>query len=213
MSKLLKVRRGDALLVVDVQNDFCPQGALAVPRGDAVVPVINRIAGRFSVVVATQDWHPAGHVSFAASHPGKKPFETVKVKGIEQVLWPDHCVAGTRGADFHPRLDLTPFHFLIRKGTNPGMDSYSTFLENDHRTSTGLAGLLRELGVKRLFLAGLATDYCVLYSARDGIEAGFKAVVLEDACRGVNVPSGSIRKAMLEMRDRGVRVVKTAELG
>jgi len=210
---MLKVRRNDALLVVDVQNDFCPQGALAVPGGDAVVPVINRLAARFSVVVATQDWHPAGHVSFAASHPGKKPFETVRVRGLEQVLWPVHCVAGTPGADFHPGLESTPFQFVIRKGTNPKVDSYSTFVENDRRTSTGLAGLLRELGVKRIFLAGLATDYCVLYSALDGLDAGFRVTVLQDACRGVDVPTGSVRKAEEEMCARGCRVLSTSDLG
>jgi nicotinamidase/pyrazinamidase len=209
---MVTVRRGEALLVVDVQNDFCPGGALAVPQGDAVVPVINRVARRFSVVAATQDWHPAGHVSFASSHPGRKSFETIKVRGIEQVLWPDHCVQGSRGAGFHPKLDPAPVRFVIRKGSNPKMDSYSTFMENDRRTSTGLAGLLNELGVKRVFLAGLATDYCVLYSARDALAAGFRVLVIADACRGVDFPGGSVEKALAEMRQRGVRIIRSAQL-
>lgn len=207
-----KIRSDDALLIVDVQNDFCPDGALEVPEGDAVVPVINRIVGKFSVVVPTQDWHPEGHISFAGKHPGKNPHEVIRIEGLEQVLWPDHCVRGTPGADFHPELDAAAFHFILRKGTRPKMDSYSAFLENDKKTPTGLAGLLKELGVKRVFIAGLATDYCVLYSSRDALAAGFQVVVLEDACRGVDVPPENIKKALEEMRGLGIRILNTDQL-
>ncbi len=207
-----KIRSGDSLLIVDVQNDFCPDGALAVPEGDAVVPLINRIAGRFPVVVPTQDWHPPGHISFASRHPGKNPYEVIRIGDFEQVLWPDHCVRGTQGADFHPDLDTTAFHHVLRKGTGSHMDSYSAFLENDKKTRTGLAGLLRELEVKRVFVAGLATDYCVLYSSRDAVAAGFEVVVLEDACRGVDVPPGNLQAALKEMREKGVRIMNTHQL-
>ena len=207
-----KIRQDDALLVVDVQNDFCPEGALEVPEGDAVVPVINRIVGRFSIVVPTQDWHPKDHISFAGSHPGRNPHEIIRTRDMEQVLWPDHCVRGTPGADFHTDLDTSSFHFILRKGTRRNMDSYSAFLENDKKTPTGLAGLLRELGVKRVFVAGLATDYCVLYSSRDALAAGFQVVVIEDACRGVDVPPGNIKKALGEMRELGIRILSADQL-
>ena len=207
-----RIRTDDALLVVDVQNDFCPGGALAVPEGDAVVPAINRILGRFRVVVATQDWHPRGHISFASRHPGKNPFEVIEIQGTEQVLWPDHCLEGTQGADFHPGLNTTALRFVLRKGTNPDVDSYSAFLENDRKTATGLTGLLRELGVKRVFLSGLATDVCVRATALDGRRARFQVVVLEDACRPVDVPAGSLAKALEEMQDQGVRIIATGEL-
>jgi nicotinamidase/pyrazinamidase len=160
-----RIQPGDALLVVDVQNDFCPGGALAVPDGDAVVPVINLIARAFPTVVATQDWHPRGHISFASRHQGKNPFEVIEIQGVEQVLWPEHCVEGTPGADFHPELDATSLRFVLRKGTSPEVDSYSAFAENDGRTTTGLAGLLQELGVDRIFVSGLATDICVRATA------------------------------------------------
>jgi nicotinamidase/pyrazinamidase len=207
-----RIQPNDALLVVDVQNDFCPGGALAVPEGDAVVPLINEIMGLFPVVVATQDWHPEGHISFASRHPGKSPFEVAEVRGTEQVLWPDHCVEGTRGADFHPGLNTAAFRFVLRKGMNLEMDSYSAFLENDHRTTTGLAGLLRELGVDRVLVTGLATDVCVRATALDGRGAGFRVLVIEDACRPVDVPTGTLDKALEEMRDQGVLILRTDEL-
>jgi nicotinamidase/pyrazinamidase len=207
-----RIQPGDALLVTDVQNDFCPGGALAVSEGDTVVPVINRITRAFPVAVGTQDWHPRGHVSFASSHEGKKPFEVLKVQGTDQVLWPDHCVEGTHGADFHAGLDTTTFRYVLRKGTNPQVDSYSAFVENDRKTTTGLAGLLRELGIQRIFLSGLTTDYCVRASALDGRAAGFQVVVLEDACRAVDVPPGNLARALEEMRDQGVRIIATGEL-
>lgn len=207
-----RIQQGDALLVVDVQNDFCPGGALAVPDGDAVVPVINRISRTFPIVVATQDWHPRGHISFASRHEGKNPFEVIEIQGTEQVLWPDHCVEGTPGADFHPRLDDTAVRFVLRKGMNREMDSYSAFVENDRRTTTGLAGLLRELGVERIFVSGLATDVCVRATALDGLGAGFQVALLEDACRPVDVPPGNLAGALRQMLDAGVRIFLTDEL-
>jgi nicotinamidase/pyrazinamidase len=210
--QMARIQKGDALLVVDVQNDFCPGGALAVPDGDAVVPVINRISRAFPVVVATQDWHPEGHISFASRHEGKNPFEVVEIQGTEQVLWPDHCVEGTPGADLHPELDATALRFVLRKGTNREVDSYSAFVENDRKTTTGLVGLLRELGVERVFLSGLATDVCVRATALDGRNAGFRVVVLEDACRAVDVPAGNLDRALQEMRGGGVLTLDSEEL-
>ena len=185
---------------------------MAVPDGDAVVPLINGIMGLFPTVVATQDWHPEGHISFASGHPGKNPFEVAEIRGTEQVLWPDHCLEGTHGADFHPELNTTAFRFVLRKGTNLEMDSYSAFLENDRRTTTGLAGLLRELGVQRVFVSGLATDVCVRATALDGRGAGFQVALLEDACRPVDVPPGNLARALRQMLDRGVRVFLADEL-
>jgi nicotinamidase/pyrazinamidase len=176
---------GDALLVIDVQIDFCPGGGLAVPGGDAVVPVINRLAGRFRHVILTQDWHPPDHRSFASAHPGKKPFETVALPYGQQVLWPDHCVQETRGAEFHPGLRAQHAELILRKGFRAEVDSYSAFFENDRTTPTGLTGYLRERGLRRLFLTGLALDYCVRYSAEDAIKGGFAATVIADACRGI----------------------------
>jgi len=207
-----RIQPGDALLVVDVQNDFCPGGALAVPDGDAVVPVINRISRTFPIVVATQDWHPRGHISFASRHEGKNPFEVIEIQGTEQVLWPDHCVEGAPGADFHPQLDDTAVRFVLRKGVNREVDSYSAFVENDRKTTTGLAGLLRELGVQRIFVSGLATDVCVRATALDGRGAGFHVAVLEDACRSVDVPPGNLDRALEEMRGRGVLILHADEL-
>jgi nicotinamidase/pyrazinamidase len=193
-----------ALIVVDVQNDFCPGGALEVAQGDRVVPLINSIMPRFPAIVATQDWHPAGHASFASSHPGRRPLEVIQLDGMAQVLWPDHCVAGTRGAAFHPRLDLTPVRAFIRKGTDPEVDSYSAFRDNHRDHPTGLAGLLRELGFRRIVIAGLATDYCVAYSARDAVEMGFSVEVWLPACRPVGAPPGHTARMLQELRRLGV---------
>ena len=206
-----EVQASDALIGIDVQNDFCPGGALAVPRGDEVVPVINRLAGRFRHVVLTQDWHPKGHVSFASSHPGRRPFETIRVAYGDQVLWPDHCVPGTRGADFHPGLDTLPADLVVRKGNDPAIDSYSALYENDHRTSTGLAGYLRERGCRRLFLTGLATDFCVQYSALDARREGFEVFVVEDGVRGIDL-DGSLAAAWTRMAEEGVRRMREADL-
>jgi nicotinamidase/pyrazinamidase len=198
------VSRHDVLIIVDAQNDFCSGGALAVPQGEAIVPVANRIAQRFAHVLATQDWHPPGHLSFASSHEGRKPFEQIDAPYGAQTLWPDHCVQGTKGAEFNGDLDLRRVELVIRKGFRLEIDSYSAFYENDRRTPTGLAGYLRERGFRRVFLAGLATDYCVHYSAIDARREGFDVVVIEDACRAIDL-DGSLARAFSEMNEAGVR--------
>ncbi|MCY4229326.1 MAG: bifunctional nicotinamidase/pyrazinamidase [Alphaproteobacteria bacterium] len=195
----------EALLVVDVQNDFCTGGALAVPGGEAVVPGINRLWDRYACKVLTQDWHPPGHASFASSHPGKRPFDTVMLDYGEQVLWPDHCVQGRSGAAFHPELRTDGADLMLRKGFRPGIDSYSAFFENDRCTPTGLAGYLRERGVEQVVLTGLATDFCVGFSALDALAAGFSTVVLEDLCRGLDM-DGSSARMLGAIRDAGGRI-------
>lgn len=201
----MQIRRNeDLLLIIDVQNDFCPGGALAVADGDAVVPIINRLSQRFGHTALTQDWHPPGHSSFATSHPGSAPFETIAMPYGQQTLWPDHCVQGTAGAAFHPQLSTERAELIIRKGFRPEIDSYSAFYENDRRTTTGLAGYLRERGLKRIFLAGLATDYCVYYSAVDARRLGFDAVVIESGCRAIDL-AGSLAAAWSGMQEAGVQ--------
>jgi nicotinamidase/pyrazinamidase len=202
----------DILLVVDVQRDFLPGGALAVPDGDAVVPAVNALGRRFAHVVLTQDWHPPDHASFASRHPGRAPFETVRLAYGEQVLWPDHCVMGTPGADLADGLDLPGAELVIRKGFRPGIDSYSAFLEADRTTPTGLAGYLRERGVARVVLCGLATDYCVGWSALDARAAGFEAVLVEEACRAID-QGGSLARAYAAMDAAGVRRVRMDAVG
>jgi len=197
-----------ALVVIDLQNDFCPGGALAVAGGHEIIPLINRLIGSFEHVVLTQDWHPAGHSSFASSHNGQAPFSSIQMSYGSQTLWPDHCIQGTAGAAFHPGLDLPHAELILRKGFAREIDSYSAFFENDRRTPTGLAAYLRERGFRRLFLAGLATDYCVAYSALDAIGAGFDVAVLEDACRAIDL-DGSLAWAMREMRHAGVVIGST----
>lgn len=192
-----------ALLVIDVQNDFCPGGALAVADGDAVVARINAMLGDFPVRVFTQDWHPAGHGSFASAHPGKAPFSMVEMTYGPQVLWPDHCVQGTRGAEFHGDLNTDPADMFLRKGTNPAIDSYSAFFENDRITPTGLEGYLRTRNVRRLVLCGLATDFCVAYSAVDAARLGFEVEVALAACRAIDM-DGSLDTALADMRAAGV---------
>lgn len=195
----------EALLVVDVQNDFCTGGALAVPGGEAVVPGINRLWEGYACKVLTQDWHPAGHASFASSHEGKQPFDTGMLDYGEQVLWPDHCVQGTPGAAFHPELRTDGADLVLRKGFRPGIDSYSAFFENDRTTPTGLAGYLRERGVDRVLLTGLATDFCVGFSALDALASGFETVVLEDLCRGLDM-DGSLARMLDDIRAAGGRI-------
>jgi nicotinamidase/pyrazinamidase len=199
------MKRGnrDVLLIVDLQNDFCPGGALAVPGGDEIVPVVNRLAADFPHVILTQDWHPRGHASFASSHPGKQPFDTVDAPYGQQILWPDHCVQETKGASFHPNLEAPHAELIVRKGFRSAIDSYSAFRENDRRTPTGLAGYLRERGFERLTLCGLATDFCVFFSAIDGREAGFEVTVVTNACRGIDV-DGSLARAIQSMSEAGV---------
>ena len=200
-------RRGDrgVLIVVDVQNDFCPGGALAVPEGDAIVPAVNRLAAEFDHVVLTQDWHPPGHSSFASAHPGRRPFETIEVSYGPQTLWPDHCVQGTAGAAFHPALAAAHAELVLRKGFRSTIDSYSAFRENDRRTPTGLAAYLRERGFERITLCGLATDYCVLYSALDARDAGFAVEVAAEACCGIDL-DGSLDGALEAMAEAGVTI-------
>jgi nicotinamidase/pyrazinamidase len=201
----------DVLLVIDVQNDFCPGGNLAVPEGDKVVPVINQLAQRFHHVVATQDWHPAGHHSFASSHASRKPYDSIEAAYGPQILWPDHCVQGTDGADFHSGLALRNLELVIRKGFRPHIDSYSAIFENDHATPTGLAGYLRERGIKRVFIAGLALDFCVRYSAEDAKRQGFDVVVIEDACRGIDL-GGSVQAARESFAALGIATVTAASV-
>jgi nicotinamidase/pyrazinamidase len=217
-----------ALLEIDVQNDFCPsyvadsgekrpQGALAVAGGDTVTAPLNALAARFAReggrVIATADWHPAGHCSFAASHPGKKPGDAVFLPGAgEQVLWPAHCVQGTEGAAFHDRLDLRPVNLIIRKGFRKNLDSYSAFFENDRKTPTGLDGFLKGLGINTVVLGGLAVDYCVFYSAMDAAALGYRTVVLKDAVRGVGFPEGSVEKALADMEAAGILLLGSGEL-
>lgn len=200
----------DVLLVVDVQNDFLPGGALAVPDGDAVVPAVNRLAGSFQHVILSQDWHPPGHLSFASSHPGKAPFDMIDMPYGPQVLWPDHCVQGTLGATISPWLDIPRAELVVRKGYRHDVDSYSVFCEADRTTRTGLAGYLRERGLARVYLAGLATDFCVAWSAFDAIEAGFAVYVVEDACRAIDT-GGSLAAAWKRMTDAGVIRVATRD--
>jgi nicotinamidase/pyrazinamidase len=196
----------DALLVIDMQNDFCPGGALPVQGGDEIVPLINQLGQRFEHVLLTQDWHPANHISFTSTHPGTQPFTTIEVPYGPQTLWPDHCVQGTPGANFHPGLDLPHAEMIVRKGFRRQIDSYSAFLEDDHTTPTGLVGYLRERGLKRLFLCGLAYDFCVRYSAIDGTVAGFECIVIEDATRAVAL-SGSVESTNADFISQGVMLI------
>lgn len=205
-------RFGDdgVLIIVDVQNDFCPGGALAVPQGDEIIPIVNGLAARFRNVVLTQDWHPRGHLSFASSHRGKKPFDTATMAYGSQVLWPEHCVQDTPGAEFHPALRAAHAALIVRKGFRRTIDSYSAFYENDRKTPTGLTGYLRERGLTRLFLAGLAFDFCVRYSAEDARRQGFDAFVIEDACRGIDV-DGSVAATRNSLAALGVPCIRTQE--
>lgn len=201
----------DALLIIDVQNDFCPGGALEVPGGDEVVPVINRLSDHFDIVIQTQDWHPRGHSSFASSHEGKAPFDTIEMPYGTQVLWPDHCVQGSKGSAFHPDLNTTNTQLIVRKGFRPAIDSYSAFYENDESTSTGLSGYLRERGIDHLYATGLATDFCVKWSVLDGLQEGFSVSIVEDAVRGIDM-DGSVKEAWDEMNIAGALRVHSSHL-
>jgi nicotinamidase/pyrazinamidase len=209
------------LLEIDVQNDFCPEsahgcGALAVPDGNAVIKPLNALAsalaGAGGFVAATQDWHPAGHISFASSHPGKKTGDLINLAGQDQGLWPDHCVQGGWGADFHAELDLKPAHLIVRKGYRKGLDSYSAFFENDRKTSTGLEGWIRRLGIETVIIGGLATDYCVFFSAMDSKKLEFDTVIVNDAVRGVGLPAGSVERAVAQMKASGIAFAASDEL-
>jgi nicotinamidase/pyrazinamidase len=211
MTQKFTIQNTDVLLAVDVQNDFCPDGALAVPRGDEVVPLINRLMDKFAHVVLTQDWHPPGHLSFASSHPGRKPFETITVSYGPQVLWPDHCIQGTAGAAFHAAFNVARGQLIVRKGFRPEVDSYSAFFENDHRTGTGLTGYLRDRGFRRVVLAGLAFDFCVRWSAEDAHRQGFEVVVIEDACRAIDL-DGSLQGTRDSLRALGMTIVRADDV-
>lgn len=208
-----KVKPGarDVLLVVDVQNDFIPGGALAVKEGDAIVPLVNQLAAGFEHVILTQDWHTPGHVSFASAHPGKKPFETITLGYGTQVLWPDHCVQGTLGADLHKDLRIPHAELIIRKGYRKQMDSYSAFFEADGKTTTGLAGYVKDRGFRQVYLVGLATDFCVCWSALDARKVGLGASVIEDACRGIDT-NGSLGKAWEQMTKAGVKRIRSSDI-
>jgi nicotinamidase/pyrazinamidase len=208
-----KVKRGprDVLLVVDMQNDFIPGGALAVKEGDLIVPLVNELGARFEHAILTQDWHTPGHTSFASAHPGKKPFETIKLGYGTQVLWPDHCVQGTPGADLHEDLKIPHAELIIRKGYRKQMDSYSAFFEADGKTTTGLAGYVRDRGFRHVYLVGLATDFCVCWSALDARKVGLGATVIEDACRGIDT-NGSLAKAWEQMTKAGVKRIRSTDL-
>jgi nicotinamidase/pyrazinamidase len=201
-----------ALVLVDLQPDFCPGGALAVPHGDEVIAVANRLVPCFDLVVATQDWHPPEHGSFAVNHPGKQPYDVVDLDGLPQVLWPAHCVQGTPGAELHPGLDQRRITRVFRKGTDPAVDSYSGFHDNGHRRSTGLGEWLRAQGVDQLYVLGLATDYCVKYTALDAVRAGFAVTLIEDGCRGVELTTGDSERAIEIMRGADVAVIDSGAI-
>jgi len=207
----VRIDANDVLIVIDVQNDFCPGGALAVPRGGEVVAPILRVAPRFAHIVLTQDWHPANHISFATSHPDKKPYQTIELACGAQTLWPPHCIEGTAGAEFHPALKLPQAELILRKGFRPEVDSYSAFFENDRATATGLAGYLRERNLRRVFFAGLAYDYCVGYSALDALRLGFSALIMRDACRAIDL-DGTVAAMESQFAKAGVAVIETAQV-
>ena len=201
----------NSLIIIDVQNDFCPGGALAVKAGDQIIPIINKISPNFDKVIATQDWHPKNHVSFAQTH-NKQPYETIIIHGIEQALWPNHCVPGTFGAELHKDLNSKEIDLIIRKGSNPNVDSYSAFLENDKKTETGLHYYLKGLKIKELFFCGLATDYCVYFSAIDAKKYGFQVSVILDATRGVDFPTDNIKHAIENMKKKGIKIINHESL-
>jgi nicotinamidase/pyrazinamidase len=213
MSILKPDKKRSVLLVVDLQKDFCDHGALAVEGGDSIVGAVNSLMTLFDRVVLSQDWHPRGHISFASSWPGRELYDSVEADGIPQVLWPDHCVQGSPGAAFHAGLDSDRASLIVRKGFRPRLDSYSCFFENDRSTPTGLDGWLRGLGLGEIYLAGLATDFCVLYTALDALRLGYSVKVLEDAVRGVDQPPGGAARAIGTMRREGVAFLKSGDLG
>jgi nicotinamidase/pyrazinamidase len=216
IEKNIRIRSSDAIIIVDVQNDFMPHGALPVAEGDLIVPGINRLVEKFcrtgSSIVLTQDWHTPNHQSFASAHEGKKPYEPYSARGIGPILWPDHCVQGTRGADFHHDLNTKLARLIIRKGSNPQVDSYSAFVENDHKTETGLSGYLRTIGTKRIFTCGLALDYCVFYSSIDGKRLGFDVVFIIDLTRPVGAPQGIVSRVLDEMTAKGIVFTNASEI-
>jgi len=202
----------NALILVDIQNDFLPGGALAVPSGDQIIPVVNRLQPRFDLVVATQDWHPTNHGSFAANHPGRTPGEIITLAGLPQILWPTHCVQETAGAEFAPTLDRKTWDRVFVKGTDLNIDSYSGFFDNGHRKATGLAEYLQDRGVTQVYVAGLATDYCVKFTALDAVAQGFQTYLISDACRGVNLQPGDVDRAIDEMKQAGIHIIDSGKI-
>jgi nicotinamidase/pyrazinamidase len=201
-----------ALLLIDLQNDFCPGGALAVEEGNLLIPIANELMPRFEMVLATQDWHPANHGSFAANHPWRKPGQVIDLNGLSQVLWPIHCVQESFGAEFVPTLHTSGIHKVFVKGTDPEIDSYSGFFDNGHRKATGLGDYLKEQGVDELYVMGIATDYCVKFTVLDALELGFKVNLIQDACRGVNLQPGDVERAVVEMTSKGAALVTSSEI-
>ena len=201
-----------ALILVDLQNDFCPGGALAVPEGDEVIPVVNRLLPHFELVLATQDWHPADHGSFAAMHEGKKPGDLIELAGMSQVLWPVHCVQNTPGAALHANLNRQPIAKVFRKGTDRTIDSYSGFFDNARRKATGLGDYLKAQAVRELYICGLATDYCVKFTVLDAVDLGWKTHLVEDACRGIDLRAGDVQRAIEQMKAKGVDVVASSDI-
>lgn len=199
-----------ALLLIDIQNDFLPGGALAVPEGDQVIPLANSLQKKFSIVVATQDWHPANHKSFASNHEGKSQFETIYLNGLPQVLWPDHCVQGSEGAEFSKELNMNRVEAIFRKGTNPEIDSYSGFYDNGHRKSTAMADYLRAKGVTQVYVLGLAADYCVYFSAKDALQEGFEAFIIEDGTRPIS--QEGYQKAVEDLKNRGGKLIRSTDI-
>ena len=202
----------DCLIITDVQNDFLPGGALAVPEGDLIIPIINRLQAEFPLVAATQDWHPANHGSFAVNHPGRQPYDQIDLNGLSQTLWPVHCVQGSTGADLASSLERQRIARIFQKGTDPAIDSYSGFFDNGHRKGTGLAEWLEAKGVSDVYLCGLATDYCVKFTALDAVQLGFATHIVEDACRGINVRPNDVADAIEEMRRLDVQIVESRRL-
>lgn len=201
-----------ALILIDLQNDFLPGGALAVADGDQVIPIANHVQPFFDLIIATQDWHPADHGSFAANHPGKKPGDVIDLNGLPQILWPVHCVQNTAGAAFAPGLETGTIHKIFQKGTDPGIDSYSAFFDNAHRRATGLGDYLKSKEVENLYILGLATDYCVKFSVLDAQQLGFRVFVIEDGCRAVNLQPGDDSRAFAEMREKGAILLQSREI-
>jgi nicotinamidase/pyrazinamidase len=203
---------GKTLILVDIQNDFMPWGALPVAEGDLIVPLVNALQEKFELIVATQDWHPPDHGSFASNHPGRQPGEVIDLHGIDQILWPDHCVQESEGAEFHRDLDMSRVAQIIRKGTDPAIDSYSGFFDNGHRKATGLDAWLKQQGAQELWVAGLATDYCVRFTVIDALALGYKVHLVRDACRGVNLKAGDVEGAIREMTAAGAAVVDSTQV-
>lgn len=206
------MKRDSVLLIIDMQNDFCPGGALEVPEGDRIITTINRISPYFQRVVATQDWHPYDHVSLARNQSSHDVGETVKINDIDQYLWPDHCIQGSEGAELHPDLDTSPVHLILRKGFRTELDSYSAFFENDKETTTGLHSYLQSMNIDNVYITGLALDYCVYYSALDAVELGYNVYVIQDASKGIDEPKDNLKKALSNMQSKGVHLVQSESL-